>query len=64
MIHKTFYDFLCDELRRGGIWQWAEDRPYREAIEKAEITMAHVRAWERYQEYAKKSESQLSGNSG
>ena len=50
MIRMKFYDFLCEELRRGGLWEWARDRPYREVIVKPEIVMAHERAWKRYQD--------------
>ena len=52
MIRMKFYDFLREELRRGGLWEWAKDRPYREAIAKPEIIMAHERAWKRYQDAA------------
>ena len=49
MICMKLYDFLCEELRRGGLWEWAKDRPYREVIVKPEIVMAHERAWKRLQ---------------
>ena len=47
MIRMQFYDFLCEELRRGGLWEWGKDRPYREVIAKPEIILAHERAWKR-----------------
>lgn len=50
MIRLTFYDLLKEELRRGGLWQWGKDRPYREVIAKPEILFAHERAWKRLQE--------------
>jgi len=50
MIRPEFYDCLREELRRGGLWEWAKDRPYREVIAKPEVIMAHERAWSRYLE--------------
>lgn len=48
MIRPNFHDYLQEELRRGGLWEWAKDRPYREVIVKPEVIMAHERAWNRY----------------
>ena len=42
-----FYDYLKAELGRGGLWQWAKDRPYGQVIAKPEIILAHERAWKR-----------------
>jgi len=50
MIRMTFYDLLKEELRRGGLWTWAKDRPYGEVIVKPEVIFAHERAWKRLQE--------------
>ena len=47
MIRKNFYDYLREELTRGGLWQWGKDRPYSQVIEKPEILLAHERAWRR-----------------
>ena len=56
MIRSKFYDLLREELRRGGLWEWAKDRPYHEVIAKPEIIVAHERAWKRYQESLPKHE--------
>jgi len=50
MIRMNFYDYLKEELARGGLWEWAKDRPYREVIVKPEVIFAHERAWKRLQE--------------
>jgi len=52
MTGMKFCDLLREELRRGGLWEWAKDRPYREVIAKPEIVMAHERAWKGYRENA------------
>jgi hypothetical protein len=49
MIRMNFYDYLKAELRRGGLWEWARDKPYGEVIAKPEIIMAHERAWKAFQ---------------
>jgi len=48
MIRMTFYDYLKEELIRGGLWEWSENRPYREVIVKPEVLFAHERAWKRF----------------
>ena len=48
MNRMTFYDYLKEELIRGGLWEWIENRPYREVIVKPEILFAHERAWKRF----------------
>ena len=48
MIRMTFYDYLKEELIRGGLWEWSENRTYREVIVKPEILFAHERAWKRF----------------
>jgi len=58
VIRARFYDFLREELQRGGLWDWAKDRPYREVIVKPEVLLAHERAWRRWQE------AELSGTAG
>jgi ribonuclease D len=50
MIRMNLYDYLKEELARGGLWEWAKDRPYREVIVKPEVIFAHERAWKRLQE--------------
>ena len=47
MIRKKFYDYLREELVRGGLWQWGKDLPYCEVIDKPEVLFAHERAWRR-----------------
>jgi len=55
MTRPRFYDCLREELRRGGLWEWAKDRPYHEVIVKPEIILAHQRAWQRYQDATRKA---------
>ena len=50
MIRMNLYDYLKEELARGGLWEWAKDRPCREVIVKPEVILAHERAWKRLQE--------------